>query len=188
MDSVLIVSNTNTTLGIISDLLQSTPFSRIVTMQNGRESRQSLLENDFDLVIIDSPLPDEAGDDLAIKAAEQTIGVILIVEQDKLYDINATVEDSGVFVLPKPVSSMFFYQCCKLLFATKYRIQKLEKQNNELMQKLSEVRTINMAKCLLIEKMHLTESQAHRYIEKTSMDKRQSRLYLAKEIIKRYEV
>ena len=56
MESILIVSNTSSTMEIISGLLVSQAFSRIVTARSGSEARRSLLENDFDLVIIDTPL------------------------------------------------------------------------------------------------------------------------------------
>ena len=37
MENVLIVSNTNTTMGIISDLLRTETFNRIITTQNGAQ-------------------------------------------------------------------------------------------------------------------------------------------------------
>jgi response regulator NasT len=95
-------------------------FSSIVTRQNGAEARRDLINDEFDLIIIDSPLPDELGDDFALHAAETTTaGIILIVKSELLMDINANVEDSGVFVLPKPVSREFFYQAVKLLYASR---------------------------------------------------------------------
>lgn len=188
IDSVLIVSNTNTTLGIISDLLQSVPFSRIVTTQNAAEGRRFLLESDFDLIIIDTPLSDEFGSDFALEAAHKTMaGIILIVDQEKLYDINANVEDSGVFTLPKPASPLFFYQACKLLFASKSRLSKMQKQVQDLMTKLEETKIVSRAKCLLIEHLHITENQAHKKIEKEAMDTRQSRLVCAQNIIRQWQ-
>ena len=188
MDSVLIVSNTGTTLGIISDLLQSQPISRIVTAQGGAEARRSLLESEFDLIIIDSPLPDEFGDDLALHAAESTTSsIILIVKSENVYDVNATVEDAGVFVLPKPVSPVFFYQACKLLYASRRRVSFLENENQKLQHKIEEIRLIDRAKLLLIQMLNMTEAQAHRYIEKQAMDLRQSRIACAENILKTYE-
>jgi two-component system, response regulator PdtaR len=188
MDSVLIVSNTNTTLGIISDMLHSQVFSRIVTTQNGAESRRDLIDNSFDLVIIDTPLPDEFGDDLSLHAAETTsAGIILIVNQDRIDDMNAQVEDAGVFVLPKPVSPEFFYQSVKLLVASRKRVMHLENENHKLQDKIEEIRLIDRAKLVLIQVLNMTEAQAHRYIEKQAMDLRQSRSTVAENVIKTYE-
>lgn len=188
MDSVLIVSNTNTTLEIISDMLNSQTFSRIVTTQNGAEARRDLIDNEFDLIIIDSPLPDEFGDDLALHASESsTAGIILIVKAEMLTDIDTVVEDAGVFVLPKPVSPDFFYQSVKLLSASRKRVLSLESENQKLQKKISEIRLVDRAKCILIQYLNMTEPQAHRYIEKQAMDLRQSRTVTAENILKTYE-
>ena len=46
---------------------------------------------------------------------------------------------------------------------------------------------MNRAKCLLIEKLGLSEEQAHREMEKLAMDERLEKVELAKRIIKKYE-
>ena len=189
MDSVLIVSNTNTTLGIISDMLSSQSFSKIATIQNGSEARRELINNDFDLIVIDTPLPDEFGDGFALHASDQsTAGIILLVNSDVLFEVNSAVEDAGVFVLPKPVAPDFFYQSVKLLTASRRRVMQLEDENKKLQKKISEIRLIDRAKCILIQYLNMTEQQAHRYIEKQAMDMRQSRVVTAENILKTYEL
>lgn len=188
MDNVLIVSNTNSTMGIISDLLQSESFSRIVTTQNGSEARRYISELDFDLIIIDTPLSDEPGDDLSVTAAEKTTaGIILIVSAETLPEVSANVEDAGVFALPKPISSEFFYQAVKLLAASRKRVMHLEDENQKLQKKIEEIRTVDRAKLILVQVLNMTEPQAHRYIEKQAMDMRQSRTTVAENILKTYE-
>ena len=188
MDSVLIVSNTSTTLGIISGMLNSQAFSRIVTVQNCAEARRDLIADSFDLIIVDTPLPDEFGDEFSLYAAEQTdSGIILIVDGEKLYDISPEVEDEGVFVLPKPVSPEFFYQAVKLLIASRKRVSYLENENLRLQKKIDEIRLVDRAKCILIQYLQMTEAQAHKYIEKQAMNLRQSRLQTAESILKTYE-
>ena len=188
MDNILIASNTNSTMGIISDLLQSESFSRIVTTQNASEARRYISELDFDLIIIDSPLPDEIGDDLSLTAADKTTaGIILIVQAENLPEVGARVEDAGVFVLPKPISPEFFYQSVKLLTASRKRVMNLEDENHKLQKKIEEIRTVDRAKLVLIQVLNMTEAQAHRYIEKQAMDLRQSRIATAENILKTYE-
>ena len=63
----------------------------------------------------------------------------------------------------------------------------LKFQNQKLQDKLEEIRLINRAKCVLIQYLNMTEQQAHRYIEKQSMDLRQSRVVTAESILKTYE-
>lgn len=189
MHNVLIVSNTNATLGIISAMLNSQSFSKIATIQNCAEARRNLLENEYDLIIIDSPLPDEFGDDFSLHAAENTTaGIILLVNAEHLIEVNENVEEHGVFVLPKPVSPDFFYQAVKLLVASRRRVNLLENENKKLQQKISEIRLVDRAKCILIQYLNMTEAQAHRYIEKQAMDLRQSRVTTAQNILKTYDL
>ena len=188
MENVLIVSNTNTTMGIISDLLRTETFNRIITTQNGAQARRYINELDFDLIIIDTPLPDEMGDDLSMTAAEKSsAGIILIIDQQNVLEIGAEVEDYGVFALPKPISSEFFYQSVKLLTASRKRVMNLENENQKLQKKIEEIRIVDRAKLILIEVLKMTEPQAQRYIEKQSMDLRQTRLTTAENILRTYE-
>ena len=188
MDSVLIASNTNETLGMLSSLLTSQSFSRMVTASSSGEARRNLLESSFELIIIDSPLSDEMGNDFALHSAETTdAGIILIVREDQLYNIGSDLEDSGVFVLPKPISPEFFFQATKLLTASRRRLKKLESENAKLQQKIQEIRLVDRAKCSLIQYLNMTEQQAHRHIEKQAMDLRQNRVVVAENILKMYE-
>jgi response regulator NasT len=188
MDSVLLVSNTNATLGMLSDFLKSQPLMRIAATQSGSESRRTLLTDEFDLIIIDTPLPDEYGDSFALHAAESTdAGIIFLSKAETPDDANEMLEDASVFVIQKPVSPAFFYQAVKLLFAATKRLRKLRDENTILRNKLQEIRVIDRAKCILIQYLNMTELQAHRYIEKQAMDLRQSKLVTSENILKTYD-
>jgi response regulator NasT len=188
MNNVLIASNTSSTLGIISELLKYQTFSRIVTAQNGGEARRFLIDTEFDLIIIDTPLGDEYGDDFALHAAESTsAGIILITKVENLYDMSELVEDAGVFALPKPISPEFFYQAVKLLDASRKRLRSYQNENLKLQAKVQEIQLIDRAKYALMQYLNMTEAQAHHYIEKQSMDLRQSKVVTAKNVLKTYE-
>ncbi len=187
MDSVLIVSNTNTTMGIISLMLQSQSFNRIVTTQDGSEARRYLLDGDFDLIIIDTPLKNEFGDEFALSVADHSgAGVVLVVDNHRLDDISMIVEGSGIFCVPKPISPDFFYQAVKFLMTAREKYLKLENENRKLQKKLDEEKSVSRAKCLLIEHLNMTEAQAHKHIEKQAMDQRLSRTEIADSIMRRY--
>ncbi len=188
MENILIASNSNGILTVISDFLQSEQVNRIITTQNGSEARRYITESDFDMVIIDGPLKDEPGTDLAITASEKTSGgIILIVDGVNLQEISAIVEEYGVFVLPKAITPELFYQAAKLLSAARKRVQRLENENLRLQKKIDEIRTVDRAKLILIQVLKMTEPQAQHYIEKQSMDLRQNRLTTAENILRTYE-
>ncbi len=188
MDNVLIVSNTGSTMGIISDFMRTENFSRIVTAQTGSQARRCITDSDFDLIIIDSPLGDEYGDELAVVASEKTTaGIILIVDNANVYEIVGKVEDYGVFALSKPTTPDFFYQAAKLLTVSKKRLRILENENTRLQKKIEEIRIVDRAKLVLIQVLKMTENQAQHYIEKQSMDLRQTRIATAENILRAYE-
>ena len=43
-------------------------------------------------------------------------------------------------------------------------------------------------KCLLMEHEQLSEAQAHRYLEKRAMDSQMSRLQVAEQLLKKYQL
>ena len=53
-------------------------------------------------------------------------------------------------------------------------------------EKVNEIRLVNRAKWLLISELKMTESDAHRYIEKQAMDRCVPKKQVAEEIIKLY--
>ncbi len=61
--------------------------------------------NDFELVVINTPLPDEFGHELSIMIAEaSTAGIILICKSDISDEVSDKVGDFGVCVVPKPIN------------------------------------------------------------------------------------
>ena len=63
------------------------------------------------------------------------------------------------------------------------RLKEYERRTQSLEDKMAEIRVVNRAKWLLIDKQHMTESEAHRYIEKQAMDRGVKRRVIANEII-----
>ena len=62
-------------------------------------------------------------------------------------------------------------------------LRRREEQQATLEEKVAQLRLINRAKWVLIEREGLTEPEAHRRIEKAAMDRRISREQVAREII-----
>ena len=114
-------------------------------------------------------------------------GVILMVKADYADAVSAKVEDYGVFVVGKPVNRQLFYQSLRIVSASRRRMLSLQSENTKLHQKIQEIRLVDRAKCTLIQYLHMTEQDAHRYIEKQAMDLRMTRREIAEEILKTYE-
>lgn len=188
MNTVLIVSSSEKSYAFFEELLAADSYKEITIAKRGGEARRLLIERDFDLCIINAPLADEFGTELALHLAEKsTAQILLIVKSELADDISAKVEDYGVFVVAKPLNRQIFWNAMKLMTAAYHRIRGLQKQNIQLQKTIEDIRYINRAKCILIEYLKMTEDEAHRYIEKQAMDMRITKKEVATSILKTYE-
>ena len=68
-----------------------------------------------------------------------------------------------------------------------FRLRAIHLREHSLQRRLDDTRFVNRAKLLLMERLQMTEGQAHRYIEKTAMDSGICRRDVAVSIIRTYE-
>ena len=187
-NSVLIVSGSKVGTEFITDLLDPSAFAPITTVSNAGEAKRLMISESFDLVVINTPLTDEYGSELAIEIASNSYsGILLLVKTDLFDQVCYKVEKYGVFTIVKPNTKQAIYQTIKLLVATRERLQGAEKKYATLQAKMDEIRLVNRAKWLLIEHLSMKEAAAHRYIEKQAMDMRITRREVAENILKTYE-
>ena len=140
-----------------------------------------MLEAPYSLVFIHTPLPDEPGIQLALDlSSSRNCCVALIVSGDSYDQVNEQVEDAGVITLGKPVTAQQLRQAATLMSATRVKLADMEKKTATLEEKMEEIRLVNRAKWMLIERRGMDEATAHRYIEKLAMDARQTRLLVAR--------
>lgn len=172
----------------IAEMLPKSSFDPILRAGDAGEVRRMLLDTAVDIVIINTPLTDEFGVELALDLAESPMGVMLLVKNELYDQVCYKVEDSGVLTVGKPMTRQGFYSAVKLLSAVSARLSKMEKQNRTLQEKMADIRVVNRAKWLLIEHHHMTEENAHYFIEKQAMDTRMSRREVAENIIRTYDL
>lgn len=172
-------------------LLAGAGYDEITRAASGGEARRIISRADFELVIINTPLSDEYGRELASFACENTgAGVLLAVRAEDADELADEVGGSGVFVLPKPVGRQFFWSAVRMACAVNRRLESrvadMKREKEKLEAKLEELRVVDRAKWALIQYLNMTEPQAHRYIEKQAMDMRSTRRAVAENIIKTY--
>ena len=150
MGRALIVSAGASSNEYIAARLTEMGYSRPVIIPSGAEARRRMTESDFELIVVNSPLPDEFGHEVCINAVEKTdAGVVFLVKAAQAEQLLGPLSDQGVLLLSKPL--------------------------------------VSRAKCCLVEHEHMTEAEAHRYIEKQAMDTRRDRTEIAQEVLENYE-
>ena len=186
MEQIMIVSSHQKFAVTISELINSLFSPQITIQKSENEARRALSQREYDLIIINTPLSDEFGHELALQIAQDSMsGVMLLVAAELSDEICVKVEDYGVYVMPKPFNRMLFFTALKLLRASRRRALNLRAENQKLRRKIMDVKAEGRAKCLLVEKEHLTEQQAHAYLEQAAMVRRLSKRQVSDEVILR---
>lgn len=183
--SILIISGKEDTVKELLKAVDKERFSKPCIADGGESARRILLQNCFDLVIVDIAF---GGAALAIDIAEcSNAGVILLTDISEYDDTRYMVEAEGIITVAKPVSAEMISTALNVLMAAHARILKIEQENKHLRFKLEEIRAVNRAKRALCENYAMDEPSAHRYIEKKAMNDRVTRYAVAKEILKELE-
>lgn len=184
---VLIVSGGTRMQPYFSGLLPPASFFPITQARSAGEARRALLQAPVDILIIDAPLPDEFGADFAVSMAESNMGVLLLVKSDLLERAAFRTGSSGVLTMAKPNTRQAFLDALRLLSAYSTRLQRMETTTQTLREKMADIRAVNRAKWLLVERLNMKEQDAHAYIEQHAADAGCSRRAAAESIIRTYD-
>lgn len=161
---------------------------KTVSCFSSNEARRMLTEEDFDLIIIKAPLSDESGEFFALFATKKSKAqIILFVRNSYMKQMATKVGEQGVLVLGDHIDDFMFYQTLSIAFSINVKLSGIHNENSRLRKRLEEIKVVNRAKFLLVEHMSYTEENAHKYIEKSAMDRRISKTSVCKEIIEKIE-
>ena len=188
MGRALIVSAGASSNEYIAARLAEMGYARPVILPSGAEARRRMPDADFDLIVVNAPLPDEFGHELCMDAVASTdAGVVFLVKAAQADQLMGPLSDQGVLLLSKPFNTALFMQVMHMAEASNHRLQRARQENARLQEKIAQVRLVSRAKCCLVEHEQMTEAEAHRYIEKQAMDTRRDRTEIAQEILENYE-
>lgn len=186
--SLLLASSAERFNSALPSLLPESLYFPITVATDVAGARRRLLENKYDIVIVNTPLTDDFGTRLALDICESSgAGVLLLVKAEHYPDINARVSPFGVLAVSKPTTPQIITQSLTLLCATRERLRRMEEKTASIEEKMEDIRVVNRAKCLLIEQLRMTEKEAHRFIEKQAMDRCVTKRAVAENIISTYK-
>lgn len=186
--SVLAISTREKFYTSLRGLLPEDRYSPLCWECDVTSARRLLLERTFDIVVISAPLPDEFGTKLAMHVVDSSsAGVLLLVGAEHYPDISVRLSPYGILTLQKPTNPQLILQSLQLLCGTRERLRKMEQKTASIEEKMAEIRLVNRAKWLLIDREGMTEQDAHRFIEKQAMDRCVTRRAVADQIIARYQ-
>ena len=186
--SVLVVSSSDKMKEAFRNFLPSTKYSSVIFVSSIAAAKRAVLDKFYDFVIINTPLSDDFGTSFAVDVCNKSSSVcLLMVKAELIEKINYQVTQYGVFTISKPVSVSSMEQALRFMISARERLVRMDKKTDSIEEKMKEIRIVNRAKWLLIENLNMSESEAHRYIEKQAMDSCQSKLSVAQDILKTYQ-
>ena len=186
--SVLIVSASAKFNEQINSLLAEPYYRPVDFAVSINEAQRKFLERPYDIVLINTPLPDDFGIRFALDASASKTSVVLLFIRNEIYsDVYEKVCDYGVFTMRKPVAPQTISLALDWLKTTNERLRRMERKSMTLQEKMEEIKLVNRAKWTLINSRNMTEAEAHRYIEKQAMNKCVTKREIAESIINRYK-
>ena len=186
--SVLVVSASESFTENVMQFLPEATYRPVKNAKSVSEAQRIIAERAYDLIIINTPLPDDFGAKFAIDVSDRSPSVVLLfVRSDNYHDVYDKVCDFGVFTVRKPLPQQSVTQALDFIKATRERLRKMEKKAVSLEEKMMEIKIVNRAKWMLINSLNMSEEDAHRYIEKQAMDRCVSKREIAEEILRTYK-
>lgn len=185
--SVLVISSKENFNASLQSLLPESKYAPVQIVSSVSLAKRVLLERSFDFVFINTPLPDDFGTRFAIEISGNKGTVILLLVRNEVYEeVCDKVTEYGILTLPKPASKQMVAHTLNFMAGIRERLRKLENKSLSMEEKMKEIRLVNRAKWVLIDELKMSETDAHRYIEKQAMDRCVSRREIAEEIISTY--
>lgn len=185
---VIVGAASEKTVKSLKQFLIENGFNVIGEASSGHDFLRKVHTMYPDVALVDYKLKGMNGHELSeILISEKICPVIALIASAELgFFVNLSQEPTFV-PLVKPCSKQMLTNTINLLVKTSKSLGALEKELKTIKSEKDSKSVINKAKGLLIENMNLTEEEAHRRIQKQSMDKGITKLKIAEAIILMYD-
>ncbi|MBQ9376169.1 MAG: ANTAR domain-containing protein [Ruminococcus sp.] len=185
MEKILVVSSNKTASDVLKNFLRDSFMCNPKCVESAYQAMMQLdSDPSVELVMINSPLVDESGFDLAEYVIDKTAAnCIFMIKSELAESIEEHAENNGIILVGKPFNRTLLYQLIKTIDIAVNRSMKLYHDNLKLEEKISEIKTIDRAKFMLMEYKSMTEEEAHSYLEHYAMNKRKKKSLAALDII-----
>jgi response regulator NasT len=181
----LLVSASEKLNTAMATALSSTDFWPIRTVRSISQARRLTLDAAYDLVIVNAPLPDGSGLQLCIDLCSRSeAGVLLLVRAEDYEETYYEALPHGVMTLSRPINREVFLYSLRHLCAVRERLRSAGKAQATVEEKMKELRLMNKAKWILMERQGMKEDEAHKAILRQAMERRISKKEAAEQIIR----
>ena len=168
----------------VVEMLSSEGYDVVGEAADGRRAVELTREHEPDLVLMDVKMPVLDGISAAEEiAAERIAPVVLLTAFSQKELVERAREAGAMAYVVKPYTAAELIPAIEIAVSRFDEIVALEDEVTELKDQFETRKLVERAKSLLISRMGLTEPEAFRWIQKTSMDRRLSMREVADAIL-----
>ena len=168
----------------IVEILTGAGYRVVGEADNGEEAIKQAREQEPDLVVMDVKMPIMDGITAARTIAEERLAPVVMLTAFSQRDLVESAREAGAMAyVVKPFTESDLIPAIEVAAARFDEIRALEEEVTSLADKFETRKLVERAKSLLTAKMGLTEPEAFRWIQQTSMDRRLSMREVADTVI-----
>ncbi|WP_236241043.1 ANTAR domain-containing response regulator [Streptomyces sp. CC228A] len=168
----------------LKEMLEEEGYTVVGEAGDGQRAVELARELSPDLVILDVKMPVLDGISAAEKIAGESIAPVLMLTAFSQRELVERARDAGAMAyLVKPFSKSDVVPAIEMAVSRFAELRALEKEVQDLAQRLETRKLVDRAKSVLQTQYGLTEPAAFRWIQKTSMDRRMSMQQVAQAVI-----
>ncbi|MCD4550168.1 MULTISPECIES: ANTAR domain-containing response regulator [unclassified Schaalia] len=172
----------------IVETLTAAGFEVVAEASDGEEALQLALEHEPDLCVMDVKMPKMDGITAAEKILSELSCAIVMLTAFSQTELVERARDAGAMAyVVKPFSPADLIPAVEIAISRHQEIESLEEEIADLQDRFEVRKRVDRAKGLLQKNMGMTEPEAFRWIQKTSMDRRLSMREVADAVIQQVE-
>lgn len=168
----------------IVETLVAAGYDVVGEAADGQEAIDLALELEPDVCVLDVKMPEVEG----ISAADEILkeiscAVVMLTAFSQTELVQRAAEVGATAYVTKPFGPADLIPAIEIALSRQAQIEALEADIADLSERFETRKRVDRAKGLLISKMDMTEPEAFRWIQKTSMDRRLSMREVADAVI-----
>ncbi|WP_404285511.1 ANTAR domain-containing response regulator [Glutamicibacter arilaitensis] len=168
----------------IVEILRSEGYDVVAEVDNGQSALEKARELKPDLVLMDVKMPVMDGITAAESIVKERIAPVVLLTAFSQKELVERAREAGAMAyVVKPFTPADLTPAIEIAISRNDELRALESEVTNLAEQFETRKLVDRAKSLLITKMGLTEPEAFRWIQKTSMDRRLSMRQVADTVI-----
>lgn len=168
----------------IVEILTGAGYQVVGEAENGEKAVELARQHTPDLVVMDVKMPVMDGITAAKIIADEKIAPVVMLTAFSQRDLVESAREAGAMAyVVKPFGENDLIPAIEVAAARFDELRALESEVSTLAEKFEARKLVDRAKSLLISKMSLSESEAFRWIQKTSMDRRLTMREVAETVV-----